>query len=112
MIATLMSGPAVALRKTKQAINAATLTELEAALERETQGQLALLESERFPGRHQGVPAAPTREVHRRLTHLPRERPCLHADTPRSCVQNGSLARRTRRKSLDSTAVRRRPSKV
>ena len=48
MIATLMSGPAVALRKTKQAINAATLTELEAALEREKQGQLALLESDDF----------------------------------------------------------------
>ena len=48
VIATLMSGPAVALRKTKQAINAATLTELEAALEREKQGQLVLLESDDF----------------------------------------------------------------
>ena len=48
VIATLMSGPAVALRKTKQAINAATLTELEPALEREKQGQLALLESDDF----------------------------------------------------------------
>ena len=48
VISTLMSGPAVALRKTKQAINAATLTELEAALEREKQGQLALLESDDF----------------------------------------------------------------
>ncbi len=48
VIATLMSGPAVALRKTKQAINAATLTELEAAFERETQGQLELLVSNDF----------------------------------------------------------------
>lgn len=48
VIATLMSGPAVALRKTKQAINAATLTELDAAFERETQGQLQLLVSNDF----------------------------------------------------------------
>jgi enoyl-CoA hydratase len=37
-----------ALRQTKQAINAATLVELEAALEREKQGQLVLLESDDF----------------------------------------------------------------
>lgn len=43
VIATLSTGPAVALRKTKQAVNAATLTELEAAFERETEGQLQLL---------------------------------------------------------------------
>jgi enoyl-CoA hydratase len=48
VISTLVSGPVVALRKTKQAINAATLTELEAAFERETQGQLMLLESDDF----------------------------------------------------------------
>ena len=48
VIATLASGPMVALRKTKDAINATTLTELEAALERERQGQLALLESPDF----------------------------------------------------------------
>ena len=48
VIATLLSGPAVALRKTKQAINAATLTELEAAFERETQGQLQLLVANDF----------------------------------------------------------------
>ena len=48
VIATLSAGPAVALRKTKQAINDATLTELEAAFERETQGQLQLLESTDF----------------------------------------------------------------
>jgi enoyl-CoA hydratase len=43
VIATLAHGPAVALAKTKDAINAATLTELEAALEREHTGQAALL---------------------------------------------------------------------
>lgn len=43
VIETLSTGPAVALRKTKQAINDATLTELEAAFERETEGQLQLL---------------------------------------------------------------------
>jgi enoyl-CoA hydratase len=48
VIETLMSGPAVALRKTKNAVNAATLVELEAALEREKEGQLALLESADF----------------------------------------------------------------
>jgi enoyl-CoA hydratase len=48
VISTLMSGPAVALRKSKRAINVATLTELEAALEREKQGQLVLLESDDF----------------------------------------------------------------
>ena len=37
VISTLVSGPAVALRKTKHAINATTLTELEGALERESQ---------------------------------------------------------------------------
>ena len=48
VIATLSTGPAIALRKTKQAINAATLTELEAAFARETEGQLALLASKDF----------------------------------------------------------------
>ncbi|MCH9702462.1 MAG: enoyl-CoA hydratase [Actinomycetia bacterium] len=48
VIAALVSGPAVALRETKDAINGATLTELQAALERETKGQLALLESPDF----------------------------------------------------------------
>ncbi|AFM18714.1 enoyl-CoA hydratase/carnithine racemase [Mycolicibacterium chubuense NBB4] len=48
VVAALVSGPAVALRKTKDAINAATLTELEAALEREKTGQLSLLDSHDF----------------------------------------------------------------
>ena len=48
VIDTLVSGPAVALRKTKDAINAATLTELEGALEREKAGQLVLLQSDDF----------------------------------------------------------------
>jgi enoyl-CoA hydratase len=48
VISTLVTGPAVALRKTKNAINAATLVELEAALEREKQGQLMLIESGDF----------------------------------------------------------------
>jgi enoyl-CoA hydratase len=48
IIATLTSGPAVALRKSKQAINAATLTELDAAFARETEGQLELLVSNDF----------------------------------------------------------------
>jgi enoyl-CoA hydratase/carnithine racemase len=48
VIETLKSGPAVALRKTKAAVNAATLTELEGALDRETEGQLALLSSHDF----------------------------------------------------------------
>ena len=48
VVATLKSGPAVALRKTKQAVNAATLTELDGAFERETDGQLTLLHSDDF----------------------------------------------------------------
>lgn len=48
VIGTLVSGPAVALRKTKSAINAATLTELEDALELEKKGQSALLASGDF----------------------------------------------------------------
>jgi enoyl-CoA hydratase len=48
VITTLKSGPAVALRNTKQAINAATLTELPAAFTLETEGQLALLDSGDF----------------------------------------------------------------
>jgi enoyl-CoA hydratase len=48
VIATLVSGPAVALRKTKHAINSATLTEFEGALELEREGQLSLLHSHDF----------------------------------------------------------------
>jgi enoyl-CoA hydratase len=48
VVSALVTGPAVALRKTKHAINAATLVELEDALEREKRGQLMLLESNDF----------------------------------------------------------------
>jgi enoyl-CoA hydratase len=48
VLAAIVAGPAVAYRKTKDAINAATLTELEAALEREKQGQSLLLGSHDF----------------------------------------------------------------
>ncbi len=48
VIATLLSGPAVALAKTKQAINAATLTQLDGALDRESVGQKILLVSPDF----------------------------------------------------------------
>ncbi|BBX01076.1 enoyl-CoA hydratase [Mycolicibacterium moriokaense] len=48
VITTLLNGPAVSLRKTKYAVNAATLTELEAAIARETEGQLVLLSSPDF----------------------------------------------------------------
>jgi enoyl-CoA hydratase len=48
VVATLVGGPAVAFHKTKGAINAATLTELEAALEREKQGQSVLITSDDF----------------------------------------------------------------
>jgi enoyl-CoA hydratase len=48
VIATLLSGPAVALRKTKEAINAATLTQLESALARERAGQLDPLKGHDF----------------------------------------------------------------
>lgn len=48
VIEKLVSGPAVALRKTKQAINAATLTELDDAIGRESDGQRILLTSKDF----------------------------------------------------------------
>jgi enoyl-CoA hydratase len=48
VLSTLLRGPAVAFAKTKQAINAATLTELEPALHRELQGQAVLLKSHDF----------------------------------------------------------------
>ncbi len=48
VIERLAAGPAVALRRTKQAINAATLTELDAAIDRECEGQLVLLKSRDF----------------------------------------------------------------
>jgi len=48
VISALLHGPAVSLRKTKHAINAATLTELDAAIGRETEGQLVLLVSHDF----------------------------------------------------------------
>ena len=48
VIDTLVSGPAISLRKTKQAINAATLTELENAIGREVDGQAILLTSRDF----------------------------------------------------------------
>jgi enoyl-CoA hydratase len=44
----LLSGPALAFAKTKDAINAATLGELEPALQRELQGQSVLLKSPDF----------------------------------------------------------------
>lgn len=44
-ISTLLAGPVVAFAKTKDAINAATLTELDATLEREYRGQSMLLRS-------------------------------------------------------------------
>ncbi len=48
VIATLAAGPAIALRKTKAAINAATLTELDGAIGREVAGQLELLHTKDF----------------------------------------------------------------
>ncbi|WP_068187461.1 enoyl-CoA hydratase [Mycobacterium sp. UM_CSW] len=48
VIERLLAGPAVAFAKTKQAINAATLTELDAALDREYEGQSRLLVSHDF----------------------------------------------------------------
>jgi enoyl-CoA hydratase len=48
VVSGLLSGPAVAFAKTKDAINAATLSELEPALQRELQGQSVLLKSHDF----------------------------------------------------------------
>ena len=84
VIATLKSGPAVALRKTKQAINAATLTELDAAFERETEGQLELLGSNDF---REGTKAFQQRrpaDVHRRLSARVRPAPVTSRDRRRA----------------------------
>jgi enoyl-CoA hydratase len=48
VVSKLVAGPVVAYAKTKDAINAATLTELEPAPEREFQGQSVLLRSHDF----------------------------------------------------------------
>jgi enoyl-CoA hydratase len=48
VVSGLLNGPAVAFAKTKAAINAATLTELEPTLKRELEGQSALLQSHDF----------------------------------------------------------------
>src|ERR1700758_118688 len=48
VLTTLVNGPVVAFRKSKDAINAATLTELDAALERELVGQSVLIQSHDF----------------------------------------------------------------
>ena len=48
VVSKLLAGPAVAYAKTKDSINAATLTELDAALEREFRGQSVLLRSHDF----------------------------------------------------------------
>lgn len=48
VLAGLLAGPAVALAKTKHAVNAATLTELDGALDREYVGQSALLVANDF----------------------------------------------------------------
>jgi enoyl-CoA hydratase len=48
VIARLLTGPAVAFAKTKHAINAATLTELNPTLQREFDGQSQLLVSHDF----------------------------------------------------------------
>ncbi|MEZ0365169.1 enoyl-CoA hydratase [Mycobacterium sp. pUA109] len=48
VLARLMAGPAVAFAKTKHAINAATLTELDVALDREYVGQSILLTANDF----------------------------------------------------------------
>ena len=68
VISRTAAGPAVSLRKTKQAINAATLTELEAAIGRETEGQMVLLVSHDFREGTQArsrSAAPPTGEFHR-----------------------------------------------
>ena len=48
VVSGLLNGPAVAFAKTKHAINAATLTELEQTLQRELEGQSILLHSHDF----------------------------------------------------------------
>jgi enoyl-CoA hydratase len=48
VISRLLTGPAVAFAKTKHAINAATLAELEPSLQRELEGQSILLQSHDF----------------------------------------------------------------
>ena len=48
LLANLLAGPAAALAKTKLAVNAATLTELDSALDREYVGQSILLNSHDF----------------------------------------------------------------
>jgi enoyl-CoA hydratase len=62
VMASLVAGPVVAFAQTKEAVNAATLAELDAALEREHRGQSALLKSRDF---REGVQAFQERRVPR-----------------------------------------------
>jgi enoyl-CoA hydratase len=62
VMASLVAGPRVAFAKTKEAVNAATLAELDAALDREHRGQSALLTSRDF---REGVQAFQERRVPR-----------------------------------------------
>jgi len=48
LVSKLLAGPVVACAKTKDAINATTLTDLDDALEREFRGQSVLLRSHDF----------------------------------------------------------------
>ena len=59
VLARLAAGPAVAFAKTKDAINAATLTELDNALDREFKGQVGLVEITRLHRGRNGIPARP-----------------------------------------------------
>jgi enoyl-CoA hydratase len=62
VMASLVAGPRVAFAKTNEAVNAATLAELDAALDREHRGQSALLKSRDF---REGVQAFQERRVPR-----------------------------------------------
>ena len=72
VISTLVAGPAVALRKTKDAINAATLVRIGAGAGAGEAGPAGADRLERLPRRNSGLPAAQGGEVHRLLTYPPR----------------------------------------
>lgn len=78
VLATLKSGPAVALRKTKQAINDATLTELNNTFARETAGQDPAFARRRLPRGRGVLPAAADSRLLGRVAN---------GSTPRACKQ-------------------------
>ena len=84
VIATLVRGPVIALAKTKDAINATTLTELEGALERETHRTGGAAAGHRLPRGHQSLSGTTRGHLHRLVKRRPDGQREIRWTRPRS----------------------------